>query len=238
VALHRSFGIGGNTDDESFFPVADFSKHLGESSTETCNTYNMLKLTRELYQLAPSAALFDFYERGLFNHILASQDPATGMMCYCVPLKPGAFKTYSTPDQSFWCCVGTGMEHHAKYPDSIYFHDDRSLYVNHCIASELHWRDKGLSVRQDTTFPERDTTRLTFTAAQPTRLALNIRYPMWAKTGMLVTVNGRKEPVTAAAGSYATVEREWKSGDIVEITRPMTLHIEAMPDNPKVAAVL
>ena len=238
VALHRSFVIGGNTDDESFFPVGDFSKHLGESSTETCNTYNMLKLTRQLFQLAPSASLFDFYERGLFNHILASQDPATGMMCYYVPLKPGAFKTYSTPDQSFWCCVGTGIENHAKYPDSIYFHDDRSLYVNLFIASELKWRDKGLAVRQDTTFPERDTTRLMFTAAQPIRLALNIRYPMWAKTGMLMTVNGRREPVTAAAGSYATVEREWKSGDIVEITLPMTLHIEAMPDNPKVAAVL
>jgi hypothetical protein len=238
VALHRSFVIGGNTDDESFFPVEDFSKHLGESSTETCNTYNMLKLTRQLFQLAPSVPLVDFYERGLFNHILASQDPATGMMCYYVPLKPGAFKTYSTPDQSFWCCVGTGMENHAKYPDSIYFHDDRSLYVNLFIASELHWRAKGLTVRQDTTFPERDTTRLTFTAAQPTRLALNIRYPMWAKTGMLVTVNGRKEPVAAAAGAYATVEREWKSGDVVEVKLPMTLYIETMPDNPKVAAVL
>ena len=151
VALHRSFVIGGNTDDEAFFPVSDFSKHLGESSTETCNTYNMLKLTRQLFRLAPSVPLVDFYERGLFNHILASQDPATGMMCYYVPLKPGAFKTYSTPDQSFWCCVGTGMENHAKYPDSIYFHDDTSLYVNLFIASELSWRAKGLSVRQDTT---------------------------------------------------------------------------------------
>jgi len=238
VALHRSFVIGGNTDDESFFPVADFSKHLGESSTETCNTYNMLKLTRQLFQLAPSAPLMDFYERGLFNHILASQDPATGMMCYYVPLKPGAFKTYSTPDQSFWCCVGTGMENHAKYPDSIYFHDDRSLYVNLFIASELTWRGMGLNVRQDTTFPEKDTTRLTFTAARPVRLALNIRYPMWAKSGMLLIVNGRTEPVTAAAGSFVSVEREWKSGDVVEITLPMTLHIEAMPDDPKVAAVL
>jgi hypothetical protein len=146
VALHRSFVIGGNTDDESFFPVADFSKHLGESSTATCNTYNMLKLTRELFQLAPSASLFDFDERGLFNHILASQDPATGMMCYYVPLKPGAFKTCSTPDQCFWCRVGTGMENHAKYPDSIYFHDDRSLFVNLFIASELHWRDHDILI--------------------------------------------------------------------------------------------
>jgi DUF1680 family protein len=238
VALHRSFVIGGNTDDESFFPVSDFSKHLGESSTETCNTYNMLKLTRQLFRLAPSVALIDFYERGLFNHILASQDPATGMMCYYVPLKPGAFKTYSTPDQSFWCCVGTGMENHAKYPDTIYFHDGTSLYVNLFIASELNWRAKGISVRQDTSFPESDTTRLTFTAAKPVRLALRVRYPGWAKSGMSLVVNGKKEAVPLAAGSYVTVDREWKTGDAVEVTLPMSLRVETMPDDPNVAAVL
>jgi hypothetical protein len=238
VALHRSFVIGGNTDDESFFPVADFSKHLGEASTETCNTYNMLKLTRQLFRLAPSAALADFYERGLFNHILASQDPATGMMCYYVPLKPGAFKTYSTPDQSFWCCVGTGMENHAKYPDSIYFHDDATLWVNLFIASELSWRAKGVHVRQDTRFPESDTSRLTFSAATPVRFAVKIRYPGWAKSGMRLAVNGRQETVAAAAGSYVTVEREWRTGDTVEVTLPMSLRVETMPDDPNVAALL
>jgi DUF1680 family protein len=114
------------------------------------------------------------------------------MMCYYVPLKPGAFKTYSTPDQSFWCCVGTGMENHAKYPDSIYFHDGTSLYVNLFIASELNWRAKGLIVRQDTRFPESDTTRLTITTVKPVRLALKIRYPGWAKSGMGLVVNGRR----------------------------------------------
>ena len=156
VALHRSFVIGGNTDNESFFPIDQFSKHLGPSSTETCNTYNMLKLTRLLFSLEPSAETMDFYERGLFNHILASQDPDTGMMSYYVPLRPGAFKTYSTPNESFWCCVGTGMENHAKYGDTIYFHDDGSLYLNLFIASELKWKDKGLIVRQETRFPEDD----------------------------------------------------------------------------------
>ena len=131
----------------------------------------MLKLTRHLFALEPSAEKMDFYERGLYNHILASQDPATGMMCYYVPLRPGAFKTYSTPDNSFWCCVGTGMENHAKYGDTIYFHDDQSLYVNLFIASELTWKEKGLVVRQETRFPEEDTTRLTFTAKKPVRLA-------------------------------------------------------------------
>jgi DUF1680 family protein len=238
VALHRSFVIGGNTDDESFFPVEEFSKHLGASTTETCNTYNMLKLTRQLFRLEPSARLMEFYERGLFNHILASQDPTTGMMCYYVPLKPGAFKTYSTPNDSFWCCVGTGMENHAKYADTIYFHDSEALYLNLFIASELNWSQKGLVVRQETQFPEEDTTRLTFKAARPVRLALKVRYPFWARSGMTLTVNGRKEAVAAKPGSYATVEREWRTGDLVQVRVPMSLRLEAMPDDPRMVALL
>jgi DUF1680 family protein len=238
VALHRSFVIGGNTDGESFFPINQFSKHLGASSTETCNTYNMLKLTRLLFSLEPSAEKMDFYERGLYNHILASQDPATGMMCYYVPLRPGAFKTYSTPNESFWCCVGTGMENHAKYGDTIYFHDDRSLYVNLFIPSELRWKDKGLVVRQGTRFPEEDTITLTFQCQQPVRLALQVRRPSWTQTGMTLMINGSKQNVTASPGSYVAVERQWKNGDTVQVRLPMSLHLEAMPDDPKVVALL
>jgi len=238
VALHRSFVIGGNTDGESFFPVDQFSKHLGASSTETCNTYNMLKLTRHLFALEPSAEKMDFYERGLFNHILASQDPETGMMCYYVPLRPGAFKTYSTPDQSFWCCVGTGMENHSKYGDTIYFHDDQSLYLNLFIASQLTWKDKGVIVRQDTRFPEQDTTKLTFQCQKPVRLSLRVRYPSWVQSGMTLTINGKNEPVKAKPGSYVAVEREWKNGDIVQVQLPMSVRMEAMPDDPSVVALL
>jgi DUF1680 family protein len=238
VAHHRSYVIGGNSDDEAFFPVEHFSKHLGESSTETCNTYNMLKLTRHLFAWAPSAETMDFYERGLYNHILASQDPATAMVTYYVPLKPGAFKTFSTPDNSFWCCVGTGMENHAKYADTIYFRDEQSLYVNLFIASELTWKEKGLVVRQETRFPEEDTTRLTFRSGKPVRLALKVRYPSWARSGMMVTINGEREPVQAKPGSYVAIEREWKDGDTVEIRLPMSLRMEAMPDDPKTVALL
>jgi len=238
VALHRSFVIGGNTDDESFFPVEEFSKHLGGSTTETCNTYNMLKLTRQLFRLEPSARLMEFYERGLFNHILASQDPTTGMMCYYVPLKPGAFKTYSTPNDSFWCCVGTGMENHAKYADTIYYHEGEALYLNLFIASELNWTQKGLVVRQETRFPEEDATRLTFKAARPVRLALKVRYPFWARSGITLAVNGRKEAVLAEPGSYVSVEREWGTGDVVQVRIPMSLRLEAMPDDPRMVALL
>ncbi|HEY3128447.1 MAG TPA: DUF6805 domain-containing protein, partial [Acidobacteriota bacterium] len=179
-----------------------------------------------------------FYERALYNHILASQDPATGMMTYYVPLKPGAFKTFSTPEESFWCCVGTGMENHARYGETIYFHDDQSLYVNLFIPSQLTWKEKGLIVRQETRFPEEDTTRLTVKSERPIRLAWKIRCPSWAQSGMHLTVNRKEERFYPRPGSYITVERQWKTGDTVQVRLPMSLRMEAMPDDPKTIALL
>ncbi len=238
VAEHRSYVNGGNTDGELFFPPEDFSKHLGVSTTETCNSYNMLKLTRHLFAWDPSARTMDFYERALVNDILGSQDPETGMVMYYCPLRPGAFKTFSTPDDSFWCCVGTGMENHGKYGDTIYFHGDDTLYVNLFIPSELTWKARGLTVRQETAFPDADTTRLTFHTASPQRLALAIRYPSWAARGMALKVNGAAEAVAAQPGSYVTVDREWADGDTVDVELPMSVRIEAMPDDPDTIALL
>ena len=130
VTQNRSFVIGGNGDREHFFPTNDFAGHLSAETAETCCTYNMLKLTRHLFEWSPDAAEMDYYERALYNHILAAQDPDTGAFAYFMSLKPGHFKTYSTSENSFWCCVGTGMENHAKYGDMIYFHGDNSLFVN------------------------------------------------------------------------------------------------------------
>ena len=230
VAEKRSYVIGGNTDGESFFPVDNFDQHLGLSSAETCNTYNMLKLTRHLFSWEPTAEAMDFYERALFNQILPSQDPKTGGVIYYTPLRPGAFKVFSSQNDSFWCCVGTGMENHGKYNDTIYFHDDASLYLNLFIPSELTWKDKGLKVRQETKFPLEDTTKLTFTAAKPVKLALKIRRPGWA-SGLNVTVNGKAQPVTVEPGGYVTVNGEWKSGDTVTVQAPMTLHVEPLPNS-------
>ncbi len=237
VAKYRSYANGGHSDDEHFFPVTDFAAHLGAESSETCNTYNMLKLTRHLFAWAPSAGLMDFYERGLYNHILASQDPATGGVIYYCPLKPGAFRTYSTATDSFWCCVGTGMENHAKYPGTIYFHSDDALFVNLFIPSTLSWNEKGLAVRQETSFPDGDTTHLRFTVAHPVRLAVKVRYPSWAVDGMTVTVNGHGEAVGGSPGSYITVLREWMTGDELDVRLPMRLRTEPLPGNPRTVAI-
>ena len=160
VANERSYVVGGHSEDEHFFPVAHFSRHLGESTAETCNTYNMLKLTRALFLRDRVPARVDFYERGLFNHILASNDPASGEVTYYVPMKPGAFRTYSTREDSFWCCVGTGMENPARFGEAIYARSADALYVNLFIASELRWPEQGLRVRQLTRFPQEEGTRL------------------------------------------------------------------------------
>lgn len=237
VALHRSFVIGGNGDNEHFFPENSFARHISPATAETCCTYNMLKLTRHLFEWQPDAVKMDFYERALYNDILASQDPRTGMFVYLMSLKPGHFKTFSTPENAFWCCVGTGMENHAKYGDTIYFHDDGSLYLNLFIPSELSWPEKKLVVRQETTFPESDKTRLTFQCGRPTQLALRIRWPAWADE-ITVRVNGRKQKISGQPGSYVTLDREWHDEDRVEIQLPMTLHSEPLPGTTNIVALL
>jgi uncharacterized protein len=238
VALHRSYAIGGNGDAEHFFPTNDFARHVDAATCETCCTYNMLKLSRHLFEWSPDAGIMDFYERALYNDILASQDPETGMFVYLMSLEPGGFKTYSTPHDSFWCCVGSGMENHARYADAIYLHNDHSLYVNLFIPSQLTWPEKGLVLRQDTKFPESDSTRLTFQCALPVKLALAIRWPSWAQPPLTVSVNGRKQKVSGQPGSYFTLDREWHDGDQVEVRLPMNLRMEPLPGATNLVAVL
>jgi DUF1680 family protein len=238
VALSRSYAIGGHSEDEHFFPLAHFSRHLGEATAETCNTYNMLKLTRSLFLRDARPGRIDFYERGLFNHILASNDPETGRVTYFVSMKPGAWRTYSTAEDSFWCCVGTGMENPSRFGEAIYARAAGALYVNLFLPSELRWREQGLTLRQLTRFPEQQGTRLELRLSAPRRLSLRLRRPSWAGDGFAVSVNGRPETATAAPGEYVSLEREWRSGDVVEVTLPMRLRAEPMPDDPSVVAFL
>jgi DUF1680 family protein len=239
VVYERSYVIGGHSDGEAFTPKEKFSEAFGPSTTETCNTYNMLKLTRHQFTRDPKAEYADYYERALYNHILCSQNPESGMMCYYVPLRAGSQKVYSTPLDSFWCCVGTGVENHAKYGDSIYFHKDhQTLYVNLFIASELDWKAKGVKLRQETKYPDEPSTRLAFTCDKPVEMDLCVRHPYWAVRGIAVAINGEKQPVDSKPGSYATISRTWRTGDVVEVNMPFTLRTEGFRDNPNRLACL
>jgi uncharacterized protein len=236
VVHHHTYVNGGNSDGERFGAPDKLNDRLSENTSETCNTYNMLKLTRHLFEWRAAVEYADYYERALYNHILASQDPDDGMVCYYIPLKAGSQKEYSKPFDSFWCCVGTGMENHAKYGEAIYFHSAETLWVNLFIPSELSWREKGLTLRQETRYPETDNVSFTVKAARPVDFALRLRYPGWA-TSAVVKVNGLAQSVNAKPGSFIEIKRRWKTGDHVELTLPMSLRLEAMPDNPRRVAI-
>ncbi len=236
VVHHHTYVNGGNSDGERFGPPDQLNNRLSENTSETCNTYNMLKLTRHLFEWRAAVEYADYYERALYNHILASQDPDDGMVCYYIPLRTGSQKEYSKPFDSFWCCVGTGMENHAKYGEAIYFHSDDALWVNLFIPSELTWREKGVMLRQETRYPEDEKVSFIVKAERPVNFSLRLRHPGWAER-VLITINGRGQIVDKTRGSFIEIKRLWKTGDRVELTIPMSLRLEAMPDNPNRVAI-
>jgi hypothetical protein len=189
-----------------------------------------------LFEEEPDAEHADFYERALFNDIHASQDPDSGMCTYFQAVRPGYLKLYHTPIDSFWCCTGTGMENHAKYNDSIYFHGDDALWVNLFIPSVVTWKEKGLRLTQTTTFPEEEGTRLSIAADGPVRATLAIRHPHWCSDAT-VTVNGDAVAHDNRPGSYISVDREWRPGDTVEVRLPMTLRAVPLPGAPDRIAI-
>jgi hypothetical protein len=234
---HHTYATGGTSNGE-FWQAADkLADQLGPAAEECCCSYNMMKLSRHVYGWNPDPRVMDYYERLLFNVRLGTQDP-DGMLMYYVPLKPGFWKTFGSPYRAFWCCTGTGVEEYSKTNDSIYFHDDKSIYVNLFIGSEVDWKEKGVRLVQDTNFPEEEGTTLTFKAAKATPLALKIRIPYWATDGVQIKVNGKVEKVETAPGSYAEIKRTWHEGDKVEVALPMHLHTSPLPDDQTLQAAM
>jgi len=236
---HHSYVIGGNSSYEYCGEEDKLNDRLSDNTCETCNTYNMLKLTRHLFCWQPGQDLADYYERALYNHILASQNPTTGMMCYFVPLRMGTQKQFSDRFNTFTCCVGTGMENHSKYVESIYYQaKDGGLYLNLFIPSVLNWKEKGVVIRQETSFPESNKTTLLLTTKVSKQFPLYIRNPKWANDGVRITVNGKKITTLKDENGFLVVDRKWNNNDKVEILLPMTVHSEPMPDNPNRVAFL
>ncbi|MFC5460437.1 beta-L-arabinofuranosidase domain-containing protein [Massilia niabensis] len=237
VVERRSVAIGGNSVKEHFHDDKDFGSMINEvEGPETCNTYNMLKLTGMLFQSQQKGSYGDYYERALYNHILSSQRPGGGFV-YFTPMRPNHYRVYSQVDKGMWCCVGSGIESHAKYGEFIYAHEGDALFVNLFIPSTLHWKAKGVRITQSTRFPDQGSTRLTVDA--PGKFALKIRYPGWVAAGKLtVKVNGRAVKIDAQPGGYVSIARAWRRGDVVDVQLPMTTRLEQMPDRSNYYAVL
>lgn len=239
VTGNRSLAFGGNSRREHFPDTASCIDFINDvQGPETCNSYNMLKLTEDLFRVNPQAKYADYYERTLYNHIKSSQHPEHGGYVYFTPARPQHYRVYSKPNEAMWCCVGTGMENHGKYSQFIYTRQNNSLFLNLFIASELYWRERGIKVVQETRFPDEEISRLKITEGTA-RFRLMVRYPSWVKEGALkITVNGKPVEFDAEPSSYVAVERNWKKGDEVQILLPMHNSIEKMPNVPNYIAIM
>ena len=240
IMVHNySYVIGGNSNYEYCGEAKKLNDALSDNTCETCCTYNMLKLTRHLFCWQPNSSLSDYYERALYNHILASQNPTDGMMCYFVPLRMGTKKEFSDQFNTFTCCVGSGMENHSKYTESIYYQGkDGSLYVNLFIPSVLNWKDKGVTITQVSSYPESDKTVLTVQTKGLKNFPVRIRHPWWATKGIEIKVNGTILALTKDSTGYIVIRRNWRDNDKIEIHFPMSLYTESMPDNKNRVALL
>ncbi|MDR2953392.1 MAG: glycoside hydrolase family 127 protein [Treponema sp.] len=244
VVNYRSVAFGGNSRNERFRdPLENYLYMEWVQGPETCNTYNMLKLTETLFRIKPQAKYADYYERALYNHILSSQNPQTGGYVYFTPLRPEHYRIYSTANVDMWCCVGTGMENHGKYGEFIYArdNDNNDLYVNLFAASKLSWDSKGVTLTQTTAFPDEESSKLTVNVKSPARLRIKIRRPWWiGSTGMKVQVNGEEKNYASdsKADTYIEIDRVWNDGDRVDIKLPMDIYVEGIANVSGVMAIM
>ena len=239
VTAKRSLAFGGNSRREFFPAVTAASDFVNDvEGPESCNSYNMLKLTEHLFRLNPLAKYADYYERTLYNHILSTQHPEHGGYVYFTPARPRHYRVYSAPNEAMWCCVGSGMENHGKYNQFIYTRSNDSLYINLFVASELNWREKKIKLSQQTLFPSQEKTSITITEGASV-FSMMIRYPSWVKEGALkIKVNGKPVSFTNQPSSYIAVKRLWKKGDVITVILPMHNSIEYLPNVSNYIAIM
>ena len=236
VVDRHAYATGATSNnDEGWSEPDTLGSHLAAGGQECCTSYNMLKLTRHLFGWKPEARRMDYFERLLWNVRVGTQNPE-GMLMYYVPTVAGGWKTFGEQYDSFWCCTGSGVEEYAKLVDTIYFHDENSVYVNQFVASEVAWPEKRVRLVQQTSFPEEERTAIAIHAEKPVEFTLRVRAPHWAE-GIAITVNGRPEHFVPESDGYIALNRMWKTGDRVEVTLPMSLRQEPVAGSPELATL-
>ena len=238
VVNDHSYATGGHGKDEYFGPPDQLAERVDGRTNESCNVYNMLKMTRRLFAIHPDVKYAEFEERALFNHVLASMDPEDGRTCYMVPVGRSVRHEYQDMNRSFTCCVGSGMESHGLHGDGIYYESGDRLWINLYVPSTADWKAAGASVAVDTTFPDSDAATLKLTMKKPKAFTLALRRPSWAGEGFTVKVNGKSVTTLPGPGSYVELKRTWKTGDNVNLVLPKTLRIEGLADKSDRAALM
>jgi DUF1680 family protein len=236
AATDHIYHIGGVGEGEMFKPAGKIGSFISQKTAESCATYNMLKLTKGLFRYRPEAKYMDYYERALYNHMLATQDQSgpVGGSAYFMPLSPGSIKTFDEDGNS--CCHGTGTESHIKYQESIYFYNEQNLYVNLYIPSKLDWKEKGVQIIQSGDYLRQHALR--FELKGSAAFAFHLRIPSWLEKGFEIKVNGNAETFNALPGTYVAISRKWQDGDRIELSLPFTFRLERTPDVKEIAGIL
>jgi uncharacterized protein len=236
VLKSHTYVTGGNSEDEHFHNPGSLNQYRDNVNNETCNAYNMTKLTRDLFKVTGDIKYADFYERIHINEILSSINPDTGMTTYFKAMGTGYFKVFGSTTNHFWCCTGTGMENFTRLGDSVYFHDDKDLWVTYYVSSKLAWKERGLSLTQTTDLPMSNKVSFTITAAPTDAVSLKLRKPDWTSTcQMAISVNGQAvTPVES--GGFLAVSRVWQPDDKVEVSFPLFVRASRLQDNPNAVA--
>ncbi len=230
VIENHTYITGGNSEWEHFGEPKVLDAERTNCNCETCNTYNMLKLTRELFKITGDKKYCDYYESTFINAILSSQNPETGMTTYFQPMATGFFKVYSSPTDHFWCCTGSGMENFSKLGDSIYFYGADSIFVNRYTSSSVNWEEKGLIITQNADLP-----KVTFTINGSADAKIVLKEPDWCENKPTVKINGEKKSVGVKDG-FITLDREWNDGDTIEYEMNMQVVAYPLPDNENTVA--
>ena len=239
VVSHYSFATGGHGKNEYFGEPDKLSDMVDGRTAETCNVYNMLKMTRTLFSVAPEIRYADFHERALFNHILASQDPNDGTVSYMLPVGRGVRHEYQRKFEDFTCCVGTGMESHALHGAGVYYYKgSEEFWISLYAPSIAKWDRAGVEVETTTDFPIGASASITIRTQKPQNFMLALRRPYWAGDGFSVKVNGQSLKDLPPADSYVKITRVWRQGDVVDLTLPKVLRKEPLPDNPTRTALM
>ena len=240
VTRNRSWVNGGNSSGERFFPAKQTTERmLATVGPESCNTVNMLRLTETLFEESANAELADYYERALYNHVLPVHEPHRGMCAYFMPMRPGHYRIYSSELDSFWCCVGTGIQSASRYGRFVYAKGENALYVNLFISSEVRWQEANVTVRQETSFPDEGHSTLYISTAKSCRFSLLLRHPGWLNAHTLtVRINGQTHTLASKPSSYLELNRLWKNGDRVDVELSRDLHLEPLRDSSEYCAIL
>jgi len=259
VVQHHSYSTGGHGLAEYFGPADQLSKRVDGRTCESCNDYNMIKLTRRLFSFRPDAAYADFHERALFNHVLASIDPEDGRTSYMVPVGRGVQQEYQNMLEDFTCCVGSGMESHALHGYGVYYESADTVWVNLFVPSTAQLAMRSVTLAMETGFPDGESAKIVVTSAKPLDFTLAVRRPSWAGDGFTVKVNGTAVEIPTLASlrpggaggrlmgnedmqpqpsSYVELKRTWRSGDVVELKIPKSLRLEPTPDDKSVASIM